>query len=226
MAALKHSEKENIIKYIEKYMDICGGYLIAMETSETSHQDTSGQHFHFAVDMSKENYDKFRKTVLVNHYGLRGQAKDGKPRQYGVVHNVRDETKFLTYMCKEKFLPHIIYKKIDLKTIEQYIQDSFKKVDKKIYENVLMDYLLDNKAIFTRDNAYDNAILKRVDNQYIPGIDVNMLEELVLKHYINNQEGILKVLCISRLRYYVTMYLQRYTQDYTLTLLYMKNKVL
>lgn len=227
MAAIKHSEKDNIINYIEKYMDTDGGYLIALETSQTSHSDTSGEHFHFAVDMNKENYDKFRKTVLVNHYRLRGQAKNGQPRQYGVIKNVRDETKFLTYMCKEKNLNNIYYKKKDLKIIQEYITNSYTKPDKKLYENILMDFLLDNQAQFSRNNAYDNTSnYKYVDNQYIPDININMLEELVLKHYINNQEGIQKVLCISRLRYYVTMYLQRYTHDFQFTILYMKNKTL
>jgi len=227
MAAIKHSEKDNLINYIEKYMDIDGGYLIALETSQTSHIDTSGEHFHFAVDMNKENYDKFRKTVLVNHYKLRGQAKNGQARQYGVIKNVRDETKFLTYMCKEKNLNNIYYKKKDLKIIEEYILNSYTKPDKKLYETILMEYLLDNKAQFSRDNAYDNTSnYKYIDNQYIPDININMLEELVLKHYINNQEGIQKILCISRLRYYVTMYLQRYTHDFQFTILYMKNKTL
>jgi hypothetical protein len=216
MAAIKHEEKDTIIKHLEEYIDEDRQYLVSMETSDDSHKETEGQHFHFAVCMDEKTYDKFRKTILVNKYKLRGQAKCGLPRQYGRIRNVRDETKFLTYMTKEKN-NNLIFKNIDLEKIQQYIEDSYKKEKKTEYVDTLMQYLEGNKYLF-----HNSPGLNYLGGMPIPEIDTLKLEELVLKHYLDNQD---KVLTIHKLRFYVNHYLQKYEKNQiSIILQYMKNK--
>jgi len=216
MAAIKHEEKDNIIKYLEEYIDEDASYLVSMETADDSHIETEGQHFHFAVCMSEKTYDKFRKTILVNRYKLRGQAKKGLPRQYGCIRNVRDETKFLTYMTKEKN-ENLIFRNIDLDQIQQYIEDSYKKEKKTDYVDTLMEHLEMCKHLFHNDPDQ-----KYLGGTQIPEIDTLKLEELVLKLYMDNHD---KVLTIHKLRYYVNYYLQKKERNHiSIILQYMKNK--
>lgn len=139
--ALAHDQSSNLIKYIDSYIkDVSASYLITLETSEDSHIETQGQHFHICIQSSTFNYDTFRNSILVNKFKLSGRAvKNSHGRQYGKIHNLRDETKLMQYCCKEKNIKNIIYKNIDLKTIQELIEKSYpkKKQNVSIYEELM-----------------------------------------------------------------------------------------
>jgi len=194
MIALKHEHLEDLTKYLESYLDISAGYVIAMETAKAGvHVDTEGQHFHVCADMDQKQYDSFRKTILVKKYQLRGQAKKDLPRQYGCIRDVRSESKFLSYTVKDK---NIIFKNIDIKIIQNAIENSYKKEDKKDLTDELMKYLIKCRNQF---------IITFSENE---GSDINpyKIEELVLYYFMENTD---KVLCLSRLQYYTNLYLQQ-----------------
>jgi len=141
MVAIAHDQSANFVNYLEKYIDPMTPYVIGLETAKDSHQDTSGQHFHVCCNMTDKQYDSFRNTILVKHYQLRGQAKDGKPRQYGSVRNVRDKTKMLQYTVKDK---NIIYKNFSLEKIQELIESSYHRPDKRDLHKETTIYLMEN----------------------------------------------------------------------------------
>lgn len=138
MVALAHAHALELEKYLQQYIMEDSEYIIAKETCKNTHKETEGQHFHIAVEMDDRSYDNFRKTVLVNHYGLRGRASKTLPRQYGVVKDVRDETKFLSYTCKDK---NILTNITDKARLEKYIEDSYERKEKQQFEEQLFDLL-------------------------------------------------------------------------------------
>lgn len=139
MCAIPHSQLETLEKMLTKYIDVSASYIIAMETAKDSHSETQGEHFHFAVQMDDKQYERFRHTVFTNHYKLRGRATDGKPRQYGKVKEVRDQTKFLAYTVKDQ---NIVYRNIDLEAIQAYIEASYPRRDVYNFQHNLMKYLM------------------------------------------------------------------------------------
>lgn len=216
MAAIRFEHLQTIQKTLETYIDASAGYVIACETASRTHQDTSGQHMHFAVEMEDKQYDAFRKTVLVKQYNLRGQAKNGQPRQYGRIKDIRSETKFLAYTVKDK---NIVYKNISLDVIQKALDDSYKKEDKKDFQTTLMEYLL--------QPCNQNQIVKIFSENQGFRVDIHKLEILILKYHIDNVD---KPLCLSRLRYYTNLYLQKHNklvntnEDLERILEYLKNR--
>ncbi len=169
MSAIPHKEINNVENMLQKYIDASASYIIAMETSKTAHKETQGEHLHYAVQMDDKQYDAFRHTCFNNTYKLRGRAVDGAPRQYGKVKQVKDETKFLQYTVKDK---NIIYKNIDLKTIQQYITSSYKKVDKVDIVQELMEHLVSTRPEIVID-PYEP------DN-----LQIDKIELEILKYYM------------------------------------------
>lgn len=169
MSAIAHSEIDNVEKMLQKYIDASASYIIAMETSKTAHTETKGEHLHFAVQMDDKQYDAFRHTCFNNTYKLRGRAINGAPRQYGKVKQIKDETKFLQYTVKDK---NIIFKNIDLKTIQQYIANSYKKVDKGDMVQELMEHLVSMRPEIDID-PYDPSQLQ-----------IDKIEIEILKYYM------------------------------------------
>lgn len=171
MSAIPHKEVENVETMLCKYIDPSASYIIAMETSKTAHKETEGEHLHYAVQMDDKQYDAFRHTCFNNTYKLRGRAVDGLPRQYGKVKQVKDETKFLQYTVKDK---NIIYKNINLKTIQEYIQKSYKKVDKTDIVQELMEHLVSIRPEMVIDHEeFDPSRIK-----------VSAIEIEILKYYM------------------------------------------
>lgn len=213
MVAQPHSLLETLINDLEKYLEACPQYIISSETSKDSHLDISGQHFHIATRMTEKQYDSFRKTILVKKYSLRGQAKNGLPRQYGKVLKVRDETKFLQYTLKDK---NYISKNINLKQIQEWIDASYPRQDKFDFMKELTIHLQQNRYRY----------IKSFSETQDTSIQLHILEEMVLEFHINHPYNIKqnKTLCLSRLRYYVNNYLQFNEKQYLNILLnYLKN---
>lgn len=172
MCALAHSEIDDFEKYLIKYIDVSGRYLIAMETATNSHIETKGQHLHVAAEMDDKCWDAFRKTVLVKKYQLKGQARGGKCRQYGLVHDVRCEFRMLSYTVKDgNFRTNM-----PLDDLQEYIDASFPK--KKAIDHVksMMEQLAKSRPHKINEN-YCNQI----------EVDIERVEIAILQYYIDHQ---------------------------------------
>lgn len=193
--AIPHDQSSNLIKYIDQYItDASASYLISMETSTNTHLETQGQHFHICIKSSTFNYDTFRNSILKNKFNLQGQAKNNIGRQYGKVKNIRDETKLLTYCCKENN-NNIISKNMDLKTIQEYIEKSFKKESHLTLFEKLMKHLADipYKQVTIEFYCYYAA-----------------LEDATIDYYIDNNVG--KSLTKNHMRSLVTSFLMYHSE--------------
>lgn len=153
--ALTHDLREEVISDLEKYLNEDQSYIISLETSATSHKDVSGEHYHFAVE-NFTNYHNYCKNIIKRKYGLKGKATKGlHGNQYGKVNQVRDQEKFLQYILKEGNIDNIIYKKIDLKIIQEYMQRSYKKEDRRSFYDNLMNYLVTLQLTFVNNHNID-----------------------------------------------------------------------
>lgn len=190
-----HCDISSHILSLESYIDASASYIIALETSTDSHSEFEGQHLHICADMSEKQYDSFRKTYLVKKLQLSGQAKKGRARQYGKVRNIRDETKMLQYSVKDK---NIYYRNYDLKTIQQLIQDSFKKKEVKDFITELMEHL-------------QSLHFYAEDPNGIPRIEIHLVEIAIIKYYIENR--IMKSLSKSQIKSLTTKYLMYYHKN-------------
>lgn len=96
IAFMAHLPEDQFDYLEDKLKERCSTalYVIAHETEPYSH-------FHFLVQMSNEDWVKFRKTIFIDHYKLAGQARNGKPRQYGKVKEIKDLDKMLSYTIKD-----------------------------------------------------------------------------------------------------------------------------
>lgn len=194
-AALHHDQSANLIKYIEQYItDASASYLIALETSKNTHLETQGQHIHICINSTTFNYDTFRNTILKNKYSLQGQARNGIGRQYGKIKDVRDETKLLTYCCKEAN-NNIYFKNIDLKTIQEYITNSFKKESHLSLFEKLMEHLTNIPYTNTTVDYYCYYAA---------------LEDATIDYYIDNNVG--KSLTKNHMRSLVTSFLMYHSK--------------
>lgn len=164
-----------IVEDIERYLDASSCYLIGLETAPKAHPQTGGQHYHVFCDMTKQNYEKYRKTILVNKMGLTGQARNGIGRQYGVIKHIRDETKMMSYTLKNN---NIIYKNIDLKTIQDSYSESYTTKSPKTFVDEIMSYLL-------------TVDFYKMEGEItpVPIIDFELLEKAIVGYYIDNDIG-------------------------------------
>lgn len=173
MLAYPHDQSSNLINDLKSYIDPSAQLLVALETCKKSHIQTKGQHYHIIVNpMTEKQYDAYRKSILVNKYKLSGQAKDGKPRAYGRVKDIRDQTKIISYTLKDK---NIYFENYDLKTIQDYIEKSFPRKQKpKDFVSSLMEYLVKKDSTFYEHDAHP---------QY------SRIEKSILQYYISENIG-------------------------------------
>lgn len=149
MVALSHQEISTFENHLRDYIDASASYIIGMEVAKDSHQDTSGEHLHICVDMAEKQYDSFRKSILVNKYKLAGQAKLGRPRQYGRIRKLRDYTKILCYTVKDT---NIVYRGYTLEAIQELIDKSYPRPEKTdiageiLRELGISDYMTDDET--------------------------------------------------------------------------------
>jgi len=107
-----------------------GGYVIAHETEPYSH-------FHFLVEMKEADYIRFRKRVFIDKLKLRGQARNGRPRQYGKVGDIDDFEKMLSYTVKDEN----IRSNLSDELINEAIDKSFKKQSPKLLKEKMLLYV-------------------------------------------------------------------------------------
>lgn len=179
-AAVKHSTVPDYVSKLEQYLDISASYIIGKEIAKGVHHTTNGEHIHVAAQISKETYKKFHLNYHVGQLKLLMKTKDGIAKQNGLVKTVRNETRFLSYCCKDN---NIIYKNIDLKTIQDYIEASFPKTE--TWENDIIDFVKLHYDL--ADKLYDN--LETLDRNGPAYLSITTdLEELIVNYYITNSK--------------------------------------
>lgn len=97
--ALMHVEEPSVWKDLEPH--ITGDYLIAKETTKTSHLETKGQHIHYLVNMELNEYNAFIKRMKHKYPNLRGKPTNGLPKTYGKINEIRSLEKLKSYLVKD-----------------------------------------------------------------------------------------------------------------------------
>ena len=119
--------------------DICE-YLIAHE-----HPPNCYSHYHIAFEGTDKTYHAWSKYLFKDKYKLRGQAKGGKPRQYGKIRDIENLEKLLTYCVKDGN----VRSNISSDRMERYFANSFKKDEKKNFQLEMVNWI--NDKISERD---------------------------------------------------------------------------
>lgn len=133
---ITHDRVPDALKVISKYVKDgrIGRYVMSAETSEDSHLDTSGQHLHFACEMSDEAYAAFAKTLFIDKFKLKNGGRGQKSgNKYGKVDKIRSLERMIGYTLKDDK----VWTNMSEKDIEYYRQFGFKK--KKSYKKELKD---------------------------------------------------------------------------------------
>ena len=126
-----------------------GGYVIAYEKEPY-------KHFHFLVEMEERDYAAYRKRVFIDKWGLRGQARDGKPREYGKVRNIEDFDKMLSYTIKDEHFRT----NLDQEQIDNALDKSFKKEKPKLLKEKMVKWI-DMKCQSDTLNQHDARFLRK-----------------------------------------------------------------
>ena len=204
LAALHFKKIDDFMSDLSQHLQ-SKRFLIGLERVTDAHHETNGEHFHVAADMTDKEYDKFRNTILKRKHNLRGKVTNGLPRQYGMVHNVRDETKLLAYTCKDQ---NIRYVGMTLEEVQGYIALSYKKEEKYQFQNKLMEYL-EYQDYTCEDPVYTPVNPKYHETVY--KIDTVRLQMDILQFYMENKphQKDYRPLSRSLLQHYTLYYMQR-----------------
>ena len=204
--AVRHtSENEDYLVEMLKNYDI-GSYMVVRETSPVAHKDTDGQHYHFLVQMSKDDWGRYRKRVFVDHFKLRGQAKDGLSRQYGKVNYLKDTERMAIYMCKDG-LGAVVSTTFTQEHLNAWYNQSFEKANDKTFKDKLVEYV--SKHIDVSD------IDKYVDDEWdrLRRVKSMIVKEVVHFYRVEgSQKMITKAGLINFVNYYMVYHLQRSVQ--------------
>jgi len=135
MGAIHHTEFDYLEETLKEY-DI-GSYILSAEVAKSSHKETKGQHFHFLVEMTDQDYTRFSKRVFIDKFKLRGRAVKGLPRQYGKVKQIENLEQMKRYTVKDgNFRTNLTDTEI-----ECLVENSFQKDEKKKIQDELMEAL-------------------------------------------------------------------------------------
>jgi len=187
MAAIKHEHREEVKNILLEYN--IGAYIIANEISKSSHQETNGEHIHFVVEMTPEEYHRFSKRVFIDKFKLRGRAAKGKPRQYGKVNKIDNVEKMKIYSLKEgDYISNL-----SSQELETMYEKSYKKAEdtddmEKLYEYLGETnlYEIDKKDLTTIKTQYGHWELDYENKQYQ---NYCRLCRRVIKYYIENNKN-------------------------------------
>ncbi len=107
-----------------------GQYIIAAETKPYDH-------YHFIAYMSDDTYRNFAKSVFKDKFKLRGQARNGLPRQYGKTKDIKDPTRMMAYTVKDgNFRTDFSEQQI-----EALVKQSFEKKESKDLLQECIEYV-------------------------------------------------------------------------------------
>jgi len=96
---IKHIHKDDVFNLLMEYK--IGGYIIGYETAPDSHLETDGEHSHFILQISPQDYHNFSER-LKRKYKLRLKALDKKrPRQFGALTKIEKLDKLKAYTLKD-----------------------------------------------------------------------------------------------------------------------------
>lgn len=85
---------------LQELLQFPSHFLVTQEVSATTHKETQGEHFHILFVGDDVLYRKLINTIK-KHFPLQGVAKNGVPRQYGKVRDLRDPFRMASYMLKQ-----------------------------------------------------------------------------------------------------------------------------
>lgn len=143
-------------------------FVIAHEISLNKHKETDGHHYHFVIYATDQKYKTFIKWFKDNYNpNLRGRAKNGKPRQYGKVQEIRDEFKMLAYTIKDGHYASTIPEH-DLEIASEISYEKEQDI-----QETLADLLIEKEKEFLHPNPYplcatiEHSINFRYLTQYI-----------------------------------------------------------
>lgn len=147
-AAIKHSpETETFLIESLKSYDI-GSYLVVRETVVNAHKLTNGDHYHFLVQMTNDDYIRYRKRVFLDHFKLKGRATKECGRQYGKVNYLKDPDRMAVYMVKDHGDGDpVVATTFSEAQLTSWFEKSFKKSEQKGYKDSLKVYVDDNLEI-------------------------------------------------------------------------------
>lgn len=179
-ACVRHDTVPAYLKKLEQYIDASASYVCGMETAKGVHHATNGEHIHMAAQIDAPTFKRFHLNYHVGQLKLKLKAADGIAKQYGEIkkEKIRDQLKFLAYTVKDN---NIIYKNIDLKTIQTYIDVSFPKTE--TWENDIIEWLkvtYDPHALFTPVLKHTNGV------EYWN--ETTKIEHLIIQYYITNSK--------------------------------------
>ena len=208
MAVIKHEHREEVHQILLEYN--IGMYIISNEITKSAHQETNGEHIHFLVEMSAEDYHRFSKRVFIDKFKLRGRASKGKPRQYGKVSKIENIEKMKSYTLKEgDFISNLSEKELN-----ELYEKSYKKAEdlddmEKLYEYLGKTKLYDidkNDPTTIQDN-FGNYQFDYENKQYQ---NYCRLCKRVIMYYVENNKqrrGLTKssIECIVR-KYIMYLY--------------------
>ena len=169
--AITHDKVDSYIECLEKYLEPSAAYVVSKETAKGVHKETNGQHIHIAAELDVKTYNLFHDNIHKKKLKLLLKAKDGIGKQVGRTKEVRDQTKFLQYTVKDK---NIIYRNIDLKTIQEWIERSYPKTES--WEEQIIHYF---KIQYVEPPDWSIVI---------QGYQITQLEDLVIQFYIENSK--------------------------------------
>ena len=173
-----HTELSNF-NYLESTLNeySIGGYVIAHEVEPYSH-------FHFLVEMTEQDYTRFRKRVFIDKLKLSGKATSGNPRQYGKVANIDDFDKMLSYTVKDSN----IRSNLSDELLNDAIDKSFKKQQPKLLKDKMTKYVDDYLESHT---ALGNSKKKKM-----------FIMKLIIQWLIQEKIPIRKTICDNYYQYY------------------------
>ena len=146
-------------------------YLVSKEISKSSHKETDGQHVHVLAQMTKQSYESLNKNIK-DKFKLRGRPKDGNPKQYGKVKEIRDVDKMAAYILKDGNYVTNIPQEIKEKLIEMSYQkeddspsaESTKKKKSKSWIREVADSIMEEYPNSTWDctHPHDYTLLEKI----------------------------------------------------------------
>lgn len=204
--AVRHSPENDayLVDMLKNY-DI-GSYLVVRETSPVAHKDTDGQHYHFLVQMSKDDWARYRKRVFVDHFKLRGQAKEGLSRQYGKVNYLKDTERMAIYMCKDG-VGGVVSSTFTPEHLNAWYKQSFEKASDRTFRDKLIEYCDKHIIVDAIEHFVDDGWEKQ---QRIK----NMIYQKVVHFYRveGSQKMITKAALINFGNYYMIYHLKKKNQ--------------
>lgn len=182
--AIRHSEFDYVESTLQEY-DI-GGYIISAETAPQTHKATDGEHFHFIVEMTSEDYHKFSKRLRVK-YALAGRSTANATRGYGKVKVIENLEMMKVYTVKDgNIRSNLIQEELD-----RLKEKSFKKDEAKAFEDELIakfnkcKQFMSNWLILPHDRTYQIQI-----NWSTCSYNFEIAQNVIIQHYLEKKARI------------------------------------